>query len=76
MYHRNYPIVLSSDWAGNVTLAQTRILICMFINWILTTHFAHKDMTLGEVDLPKGRHLVSSGLGSDAESFGSETTIP
>ena len=33
-------------------------------------------MTLGEVDLPKGRHLVSSGLGSDAESFGSETTIP
>lgn len=29
---------------------------------------------LGEVDLPKAeRHLVSSGLGSDPGSFGSET---
>ena len=47
----------------------------MLINWILTTHFACKDMMLGEVDLPKVRHLVSSGLGSDPGSVGSETMI-
>ena len=33
-------------------------------------------MKLGEVDLPKVRHLVSSGLGSDPDPFVSETVTP